>query len=227
MHPLASPRTQHANPPRPLDSQTTSRRNRIRPSTSSPPRLANPSGYSIPKLEHLFVELLFVLHEELRAIQGMYPWTMGQGGEPATPPSSAMRTQRSPSCANATLPVVCESYVSAASLSITAQNPIGGTETTKPPMHHRIRGFTRTYSFDTAGTHQATGSRSCGRSPPTQEASRRSRCPPTHAENNPARLTPLSTRGSQQNAPLLQAAWTPSGRLNQSASAQAREATRA
>ena len=72
------------------------------------------------------------------------------------PSSSAMRTQRSPSCTNATLPVVCESYVSAASLSITAQNPIGGTETTKSPMHNRIRGFTRTYSFDTAGTHHAT-----------------------------------------------------------------------
>lgn len=58
--------------------------------------------------------------------------------------------------ANAALAVVCESYVSAASLSITAQNPIGGTETTKPPMHNRIRGFTWTYSFDTAGTHRAT-----------------------------------------------------------------------
>lgn len=31
-----------------------------------------------------------------------------------------------------------------------------GTGTTKPPMHNRIRGFTRTYSFDTAGTHRAT-----------------------------------------------------------------------
>lgn len=148
MHPLASPRTQHANPPRPLDSQTTPHRNRIRPSTSSPPLLANPSGYSIPKLEHLFVELLFVLHEELRAFRGTYPWTTGQGGEPATPPIERH--------ANAALAVVCESYVSAASLSITAQNPIGGTETTKPPIHHRIRGFTRTYSFDTAGMHRAT-----------------------------------------------------------------------
>ena len=65
---------------------------------------------------------------------------------------------------NAALAVVCKRHsprrvrkLRIRSFSIYhAQNPIGGTETTKPPMHHRIRGFTRTYSFDTAGTHRAT-----------------------------------------------------------------------
>ena len=189
MHPLASPRIQHANPPRPLDSQTTPHRNRIRPSTSSPPLLANPSGYSIPKLEHLFVELLFVLHEELRAFQGTYPWTMGESGEPATPPSGAIRTQRSPSCCKTPLSPSCAKATYPQLLYLSPRkNPIGGTETTKPPIHHRIRGFTRTYLVHTAGTHHATGSRSCGRSPP-------------NSKSTPAVTMPSDTRREQPSPP--------------------------
>lgn len=77
------------------------------------------------------------------------------------------RRTRNPSIerhANAALAVVCKRHsprrvrklrIRSFSVYHRAEHNCG-TGTTKPPMHHRIRGFTRTYSFDTAGTHRAT-----------------------------------------------------------------------
>lgn len=77
------------------------------------------------------------------------------------------RRTRNPSIerhANAALAVVCKRHSPRRARKLRIRNfsiyhraeHNCGTGTTKPPMHNRIRGFTRTYSFDTAGTHHAT-----------------------------------------------------------------------